>query len=651
MFEKDKELQEYRHIMETPSKFEDGFDMSSFLGTLFLALILVPGCIYMGLVAGMGIGPAAQWVTLILFIEVAKRANAKLSRAQLFVLFYITGMLIGGGEQGLLFRQFLVRSEAAVSSGISSLIPSWVAPSGDAAYANRSFLQIEWLPVIGMIAFTMFFGQLNSMIIGYGLFRQTSDIEKLPFPMAPVGAQGILALAEQIEGSGDGESPLRALRWRLFCIGGAIGMAFSAIYMGIPTLTGGVLGGTISVLPIPFVEWSYYTKDFLPAVATGITLDLGGFITGMVVPFYAVLGSFASMVVTLIANPILYKLEILHLYTPGDSTVEICFKNNIDLYFSLGIGISLAIAIIGIIGVIRHVRQAKKAVSHSPVPAGRGDIPNKFIIFCYVLSTAIYILLSGWLIDWHPGVMIVLIFYGVLYTPMISYVTAKLEGMAGQAVEIPFIAELSFILSGYQGVAIWFIPVPKANYGMQTMFYKKAELLGTRFTSIWKANLLLYPIIVVSSLLFASFIWKLAEIPSSVYPYTERIWELQAKNTCLLYSSTLGEYSPFQDALSLPKVAIGFGLGITFFSVLSALSAPIMLFYGFVGGLGGIPHGILVQFAGAMVGRHYFRKRFGSNWLKIIPVLSAGYFVGGGLIAMLCTGIVFLSKAATTLPY
>ena len=215
------------------------------------------------------------------------------------------------------------------------------------------------------------------------------------------------------------------------------------------------------------------------------------------------------------------------------------------------------------------------------VPEGRGDIPNKFILFFYVLSTTIYILVSGWLIHWHPGVMIVLVFYGVVYTPLISYVTAKLEGMAGQVVEIPFITELSFILSGYQGVAIWFIPVPKANYGMQTMFYKEAELLGTRFTSIWKANLLLYPIIVAAALLFASFIWKMAEIPSSVYPYTEQIWELDAKNACLLYSSTLGEYSPFQDALSAPKVAIGFGIGVTLYSVLSSLSAPIMLFYGF----------------------------------------------------------------------
>ena len=83
----DKELEQFRAIMEVPSKFEEGFRFSSFLGALFLAMVMVPGAIYMELIAGHGIGPAAQWVTVILFIEIAKRANKKLSRAEIFILF------------------------------------------------------------------------------------------------------------------------------------------------------------------------------------------------------------------------------------------------------------------------------------------------------------------------------------------------------------------------------------------------------------------------------------------------------------------------------------------------------------------------------------------------------------------------------------
>ena len=75
----DKELEEFRQVMEVPSTFEDGFNWTSLLGAVFVALLMVPGAIYMGLLAGIdSIGSASQWVTVILFIEVAKRAQKNL---------------------------------------------------------------------------------------------------------------------------------------------------------------------------------------------------------------------------------------------------------------------------------------------------------------------------------------------------------------------------------------------------------------------------------------------------------------------------------------------------------------------------------------------------------------------------------------------
>jgi len=650
---RDKELEEFRALMDVPSEFKEGFSLSSLLGALFLAIVMIPGCLYMELVAGMGIGPAAQWVTVILFVEIAKRANATLDRASLFVLFYIAGMIVGQSVHGTpLFRQFLVQSDAATSFGINVALPSWVAPASEAALKNRTFFQWEWLPVLGMIAFQMFVGTINSTIMSYGLFHQTSDIEQLPFPMAPVGAQGIAALAEQVEGR-DSRDSQSIRRWRIFCIGGAIGMSFGAVYIGIPTITGALFGTPLQILPIPFVDFSTYTKDILPATATGLSMDLGQLIVGMVMPFYAMLGSFIGLVITLVANPLLYLSGTLNTYEKGDSTVQILFKNNIDLYFSLGIGISLAIAVIGIWGVIRSVRNADRSSRKaSAVPAGRGDIGVRFVVLAYVLCTLAYILVSGWLVNWHRGVMLLLLFFGFFYTPLISYVSAKLEGLAGQVVEIPFIRELSFILSGYKGVAIWFVPVPKANFGGGVVFYRQAELLGTKFTSIWKATLCLVPIILVSMVCFSSFIWSLAPIPSSQYPYTQMIWDLEAKNACLLYSSTMGEFSPFEKAFSVAKVGIGFGLAMSVAWGCSTLNVPIMLFYGLIRGLGqSLPHVIILQFIGACVGRFYFQKRFGKDWRKIIPVLGAGYMVGAGLVAVVAVGIVFLAKAATTLPY
>jgi hypothetical protein len=648
----DKELQEYRDLMEVPSQFDEGFTLSSLVGTLFVAMIMIPGVLYMQLVAGVGVGPAAQWVTVILFIEIAKRANATLKRAQIFILFYMSGAVVFQEVHGTpLFTQFFVQSDAATSFGLKGLFPSWVAPE-NIADLPKTFFQEAWIPAIALLIFKMFFSKINTTIIGYGLFRLTSDIEKLPFPMAPMQAQGMLTLAEDMEDTNDKE---KSWRWRAFAIGGALGMGFGFLYMGIPTLSGAFLSKTIMIFPIPFVDWTTQTQDFLPAVATGLCFDLAQIILGMVMPFFAMIGSFAGLIITVVLNPILYHTKVLYSWKPGQTTVETLFNNNVNFYFSFGIGLALAIAVVGIFSVVRS--RGKKPVNGTKrrtaeIPKSRGDIKPWLIGVCYFLTTMAYIIVSGWLINWHMGVMIVLVFFGFVYTPLISYVTARLEGIAGQVVQIPFIREISFMLTGYQGIAIWFLPVPMANYGQQTVFYKTAELTGTRFPSIWKSDVILFPIVLIAMLGFSSYIYGLADIPSSVYPYTQEIWEFEAKNASLVYSSTLGYYSPFQEALNILYISIGTVVGIVSFGVFALLGAPTTLCYGIVRGFNQtMPHVAIPQFVGAILGQFVLRKHFGADWKKYIIVVSAGYFVGTGLITMVCIGFVFLAKASSSLPF
>ncbi|HUT24373.1 MAG TPA: peptide transporter, partial [Sumerlaeia bacterium] len=429
----DKELDLFRNQMLVPSTFEDGFSWTALAGALFVALVMVPGSIYMGLLAGHSVGPAAQWVTVILFLEVARRAHRHIKRSEMFVLFFMAGTAMGVPFQGLLWNQFFLRSDAAAAFGVAAGLPSWFAPAADSSsYEARSFFQPDWLPVIGLVVFGTFFGQLSNLILGYGLFRLTSDVEELPFPMAPVGAQGIMALAEDVD-----EKELRSKedswRWRVFSIGGALGLAFGSVYLLLPTLSGAVTGKAIQILPIPFSDFTGKTQTYLPAVATGLAWDMGFLINGMVLPFFGMLGSFIGLLVTILANPLLYDVGILHNWQPGDDTIATAFKNNIDFYFSFQIGVALAIALFGIHQVVRAVRKKRDAgkmmTRKAAVPPGRGDVSPWIIFLCYFVVTMAYILVSGWLIDWHPGIMIVLVVLGFFYTPLVSYVTARLEGM------------------------------------------------------------------------------------------------------------------------------------------------------------------------------------------------------------------------------
>lgn len=665
----DKELEIFKNLMQPPDTFDEGFNWTALIGAFFIGLIMVPGAMYMGLVAGMGVGPAAQWVTVVLFIEVAKRAHKHLKRAEVFVLFYLAGASMGQPFSGLLFNQFFVQSDAAMGMGIAEHMANvpWYAPVDSDILAQRNLFNRAWWPALGMIFFSTIIGRISGTFLSYGLFRLASDIEKLPFPMAPIGAQGIMALVEQQDEDDDSDGKKEDnWRWRVFSIGGIIGLTFGAVYMALPTITSALLGEPISIIPIPFVDWTTTTSALLPAVATGINLNLLQLITGMVLPFWAMVGSFIGLIITFVANPVLYHFGILHSWATGDDTVRTLFKNNIDFYFSFTIGVSLAIAIAGIWQIIQSVRRAKRKraeenentpekVSRNigAPPPGRGDIKAPAIIAIYFVSTLAYILVSGWLVDWHKGVMGVLLFFGFFYTPLISYVTARLEGLAGQVVEVPMVREAAFILSGYTGgVRVWFLPLPLHNYGAGTVFYRQAELTGTRFTSKWKAEFFLVPLILLSSILFAQFIWSLAPIPGPEYPFAEKMWELQAANQSIIYSSTLGRYSAFDEAFNVIYLGFGTFFGVVLFSVMSLLCLPIMLTYGVVRGLNQtMPHSVIPQFIGALIGKFYFQKRMGLKWRQYIPVVAAGMSCGMGLITVLAVGITFLSKAVIKIPF
>ena len=60
--------------------YVDGFSIRTVIGALFVAVIMMPGAIYMGLVVGQSLGSAAEWVTIILFAELARRSFTQLKR-------------------------------------------------------------------------------------------------------------------------------------------------------------------------------------------------------------------------------------------------------------------------------------------------------------------------------------------------------------------------------------------------------------------------------------------------------------------------------------------------------------------------------------------------------------------------------------------
>lgn len=649
----DKELAEYRDLLPPPTHFEEGFDWKTIVGAVFIGFLMMPGSMYLQLVIGTGIGPAARWVTIILFAEIAKRAYTELKQQEIFLLYYMAGAAMASPFHGLLWNQYLVQSDAAKMLGLTDLIPTWVAPHSDSeSLLARTFLHRDWLVPILLLVGSQIIQRIDHFGLGYALYRLTSDVEKLPFPMAPVGALGTMALAESTEDRKSG------WKWRVFSIGGMIGLAFGAVYVLFPVVSGLIFTEPVSLIPIPWADFTRNTEAWLPAVATGIQFDLGLVFTGMVLPFWAVIGGLVGLLITIIANPILFSHGILHRWRQGMGTVDTVFANNFDFYMSFGIGLGLAIGAIGVWQVAKSLRKggvggaAYKALFSTN--KARGDINFWVSIAIYVFSTLSYVGLCLFLVPQFPWLFFVL--YGFVYTPVISYITARMEGIAGQFVSLPLVREASFIAGakffGYQGIEIWYAPIPIHNYGKATVDFREIELTGTSLRGIIKAEIVVFPVVMVASLLFSQFIWQLAPIPSASYPYAQELWHLQALNTLLMQTSTLEGNSLFYQALNGWYVTAGLGLGLVTYLLLIIFGLPVLLVYGIVRGLGqSVPHGLILEVVGALLGRYYFLKRYGKQWRQYAPVLLAGFSCGMGLTGMFAMGATLILKSLGKLAY
>lgn len=673
----DKEIQQYRDLVEVPDHFEDGFGLKMVVGTLFMAFLMVPASLYLSLFIGQTMGPAAKWVTVILFAEVAKRSMKSLKQQEIFLLFYMTGLVLINPFRLPLWVQYYVQSPGAVGLGVAPEVPTWVAPSGEVLEATgRTFMISEWALPLAVMAWSVIIERMDSFGLGYALYRLTAHIEKLPFPMAPVGALGITALAQERE---TGEQ----WRWRCFSLGAVMGLMFGFVYIGLPALTNTLFGKTVTIIPIPWLDLgpALSTKDFMPAVPINIVFDFGMILLGMVLPFWAVVGGVIGLLLTWALNPFLYRSGILSSWEPGMNVVDTLYNNTVDFYLSFSIGISLAIFVASVvplvIGLIRPKKEEGDATIHdddSDARKGffarfkhgmfgrdkhRGDLSIFTALMIYLASVALYIGLCMWLMPGDPvtghGRFPWMFFLGValIYQPIIGYVNAKLEGMVGQNVPLPMVREAVFILSGFKGAGIWFAPIPISDHSKVVQHFRVMELVGVKVWGVIKTELLAVPVVIICMILFSELIFRLAPIPSEAYPYTQEVWNLLAMNNALMVTSTLEGSSEFMNALDGSYVAWGFGIALGAFALLTYLNLPVFLVYGAVRGLNQTqPGGVWLELVGALIGRYYLEKKLGTQrYKKYVSVIFAGFSAGVGLVGMGSVAIALIIKSTTTIGY
>jgi hypothetical protein len=604
----------------------------------------------------------------------ARRSFSHLKRQEVYILYYVASgvaavglanvALSGGPFAGAIWNQYLLQSPQ--TSAIADKIPDWVVPPvGSTAIQHRNLADHAWwwsaskgmLSPITLIALSYVLGRLSWFGLGYVLFRVTSDYERLPFPMAPVAAEGATALAESTDRDDDGEgSGRKSWRWKVFSTGASLGIVFGALYVLLPVVTGLFMAKPIMLFPIPFVDFTSNVEGVLPASLVSISFDLGLLIVGMILPFRLVLGTFVAVLLTSVfGNPILQHFGAFRHWTRGNGLLVNQMILNFDFWMSVSLGLTGAVAAIGIWNLATTLLKKRP----EPVAAGsdqrgpskeRGDFPLWIGVALFVASTAGFVWLSHVLVPGFPSWIVLL--FGFLWTPFQSYISARLIGLTGTGVGVPFLKETAFISSGYKGVDIWFAPIPLFDHGGVAQLFRQMELTRTKFTSIIKAELLMLPVIFVSSFLFWWLFWHMNQVPSDAFPFALRMWPVAARQAFLIFTANSTEQPLLLQALNPTIIGGSLGVGFLLYAGLSWVGAPVIFFYGLIGGVGAPLHVGLSLILGAVLGRYYFAKKFGAElWARYIPVIAAGVACGMGLAGMIAVALALIASCTRNLPF
>ena len=118
---------------------------------------------------------------------------------------------------------------------------------------------------------------------------------------------------------------------------------------------------------------------------------------------------------------------------------------------------------------------------------------------------------------------------------------------------------------------------------------RETQLTRTRFTSILKAELLIFPLMIVASFSFWSYITTLGPIPSDNYPYIQKFWP-QFAQLKALWASSMQEGGQLFESIKPSIIFAGLGGTLAAFAGVGLAGVSAQYIYGGVGALNAFPH-------------------------------------------------------------
>lgn len=492
---------------------------------LVAILIFIPVSCYLNLTVGAagGAATAATFVIIIMFSEITRYFGKSLTKQELFIMFSVISFVtaIIPPFYWLIWRAWYARHPVfyqvlLLDTPITELIPFWFVPKDLGVLESRTFFQIEWLLPLAInsaMALLTFLQSISlALLFGYVFV----EVEKLEFPMGHVQASLISTLSERKE---------QQMRFFVFAVGaGAVlgALVYIPQVMGAP------------IIPLPWADFTPWLQDIVPGAIIGLATDPTIYVTGMIIPLnVAICALISSFAVYIVMNNLFLTVftgafpKWADEFFSGMKIAALQYRSYLRIWLPIQFGFTIGMALFYILVVRKEIVRSLKLLVSAPKEKGSGEkvFPSLYVILALFFGSSIMsLILFLYLVPGYSVMVATVVTLG--YTFLAGLITSRTLAIGAVTPVIAYPWRIVTASTGYQGFTAWDFTPAIGGYNSATIVQsiKVAYLTGTKPMDYIKLLSVGYVIALFLGLIFYDFFWRIAPIPSSVYPFTMLFW-------------------------------------------------------------------------------------------------------------------------------
>ena len=618
-------------------RIRSGLTFASGLALLYAIVVFIPALGYLDLMLGGAVGLPVSWFVLILWVELGRVFGHPVSKQEATLIYLMSSSAIFI-QNAMIYRVFFRDSPIVKFFGIADEIPWWWVPPAETGIgtALRTFFHPAWavpilINVVDVVFWAMAFWAMA--LLGRRLFM---EIEDLPFPIEQMNARAIVTLTETRK-----KEDLNILY-----TAGTIGFIYAFILYAYPFIMQAWTGKSMSIIPVPWFDFSAQLTPIMPGAVLGVATDLMPIAASFVLPINVVIGIvIGSLAIYFFGNwiSVTHNIYIQPWWSPGMSMSLALQRSTMFLWGCILIGLGLGA---GLGPVLKNL----PVIFRRSETKGARRLAETFSLKRWVLipmaaSYAVSIALYVILVPDFPIMYMVPFLIGF---PILMVLTdGRMLGTTGISFsgQVNNVYRLFLWSSGYPKVDVWFVPWPwLTGIGPQLSNLKVAQLTDTSARSLIKAYWIFLPVGLAFGYLTANLFWSIAPIPSARYPGASMIWPINVTYEALWMK---GRYLGL---FKLDWLVISLVLGIIISLALDFGKSPVS-FIAIAAGMVTYPPYAMTYLIGILIRVLFWRIIGKESFEAKNQLIAAGILLGEVIAVAVGVSVALVVTSIWTLPF